>query len=471
MKAALVEQTARSALFKVPLWMPIYLPLLAAVLRRASHTVIILEPLAAGPQPPPEQLAADLLRFHPDLVLFDVRMEAWGTFRACIRAARAALPGALLLAGGRHATLCPQELLRFTPELDAVLMGEAEAALAALAGGAVPAQVPAVVTRAGAPGPVNTQPPLADLDQLPLPAWDLLDMAYYTQRTPRVIPCVPLRTATLQSSRGCASRCLFCAEGRQHAAPHRFHSAGYVADAVEKLVREHGLDGLYFSDENFLADPPRVAQLCEEFLRRGLAQRIRWSAQVRADGVAPEQLGLMRRAGCIQLEFGLESGSARLLAALGKRVSVEQNRAALRLTREAGLRSLAYVMVGLPGETAGELRETLRFLVAANPDIVRLNPYLLLPGTPLVQQLVAAGRLAPDFWREAVEVPSALDSAATNVSAMPLRELRRLARQLDRRVVLPRLARDYVAHNRLRQVPRQVHGRALLPWLLRKARP
>ena len=474
MIAALVELMERSPILKAPLWMPVYLPSLAAVLRQGGHTAVILEPLAHWPSDQsgraPERLADDLRQIRPDLVIFDTRMESWGAFRACVRSARAALPVAILLAGGRHATLCPKETLQFVQELDAVLIGEAEPAIEVIANGAILTQVPSVAVRhGGSIRPAEGQVPVADLDRLPLPAWDLLDMDYYTRRTPRTIPCIPLRTATLESSRGCAGQCLFCAEGRLHAKTHRFHRADYIAAAVDRLIKDYGIDGLYFSDENFLADRPRVAELCEEFLRRGLADRIRWSAQVRADSVAPDNLRLMRKAGCIQLEFGIESGSARMLAALGKGIRVEQNRAALHMTREAGLRSLAYVMFGLPGETADDLLQTQRFLAETDPDIVRVNPFMLFPGTPAVRQLIDANRLKPDFWCNAAVVPSSADNATTNVSAMSQRDLRRLKRRLDLQVAFPRFARDYFAFNRLGDILTYFRGRALPTWLAQKA--
>ncbi len=469
MNVALVELAPRSRLLRVPLWWPVYLPQLAAVLRAGGHAVEILEPWADGPESAaPERLSRALRTRPPDLVVFDAGAEGWGALRACARAARATAPSARLLAGGRYVSPWPAGILEHAPELDASLVGESERAVEALADGAPPASVAGVHVR----GATAAQPsaPVPDLDALPFPAWDLLDLPYYARRTPRVIPCLPLRTATLQSARGCSGACRFCVEGRLHARPHRFHGAAYVVEAVERLAVTHGIEALYFSDESFLADRARVAGLCEALLRSPVARRLRWAAQVRADTVDAEILALMRRAGCVQLEFGVESGSDRMLAALGKGLDAARNRTALRLARAAGIRSLAYVMVGLPDETREDLACTRRFLAEARPDVVRLNPYMILPGTPLAGRLAAEGRIPPDGPGGADRALTALSGEATNVTAMPLGELRAAVRQLEREAVLARLARDFLVHNPPWALARYFRVRAVPAWIRHRRR-
>ena len=471
MNAVFVELEPRSPLLNVPLWMPAYLPSLAAVWRAGGHPASFVE--AISTKAPPEDrtrlMAEAVIGRDPDLVVFDVRMENWRAFRVCAAAVRTAHPGVKILAGGRHATLCPDDTLQFCDALDGVLVGEGERVMDSLARGAPLAETPGLAIRQD--GTVRRTPGLAyvdDLDRLPFPAWDLLDTAYHARRTPRVIPCIPLRTATLESSRGCTARCTFCSEGLVNAKIHRHHSPAYVIDAIRHLIRTCAIDGLYFVDENFLADGRRVTELCEAMLSAGIPRQVRWCAQVRADTVDPEVLSIMRRAGCVQLEFGIESGSQRMLNALAKGTRVEQNAAALRMARDAGIRTHANIVIGLPGETRDDLLATVRFLEETDPDIVRFNPLLLLPGTPAVARLVKEGRLRPDFWRDAVSLASSMDSDACNVSAMPLHELRRLHRHMDRRISLPRFLRDYLGHNRVWDVPSHFNAAGLLRFWARR---
>lgn len=440
----------------MPLWTPVYLPLAAAALREAGHEVSLLEfdRIAGGAASAEEGAArfgAAVERSSPGIVLFDVPLDRLADFARCGALARAAAPTALLLAGGRHPTLVPEETLESHPFLDGIVVGEPEQTLLEIAGGAALAGLPGTAFRAGgAVSRARPRPPLADLDRIPPPAWDLLDMAYHTGRTLRAIPCLPLRTATVLSSRGCPGACRFCAEGRLYPAAHRWHSAARVVSDVERLVADHGVEGVYFQDESFLGDRDRVAGLCDELGRSGLARRVVWAAQVRTDAVDAEILALMRRAGCVQLEFGIESGSPGLLERLGKGETIETHETALRLARRAGIRTLASVMIGTPGETVGDARLTDAFLARARPTVVRLVRYIPMPGTPLVRDLVAAGRLAPRFWQPDADGGGPSGDPLPNLSEMTDAELLQTQRALYRRRVFPAYTADVLRHARPR---------------------
>lgn len=450
MKVLLVDLLPRSRLFKVPLWMPLFLTPSAALLRSTGCDVCILE---RGQLEEEEGYRTDRVlssfrrrieKFEPDLVFFDVRAEILTDFAELGRLARDGTASATILAGGRHPTLLPKETLDAYDFLDGVVIGEPEAALSTIAAGGQPGHVPGTAGRVD--GDMTVTPgesPTTDLDHLPFPAWDLLDMNYYTRATPRVIPCKLLRTATVASSRGCDGHCSFCSEGRQYTGPVRFHSARYVASMIEKLSTDYDIEGIYFADEMFLADPGRTEELCAELIRSGLSKEIVWTAQVRTDAVSPESLSLMKGAGCIQLEFGIESGSQRMLNLTSKGISVERNAAALDMCRRKGIRSMASVMYGLPDETEEDILATARFIDRADPNIVRLVRNIPIPGTPLTNRLVASGRLRSDFWSHQVRRGDPFGGEAVNVTAMSDEELDRASRMLYSRCCLRRYLKDF----------------------------
>lgn len=473
MNVLLIELEGRHPLFKAPLWMPMYLPSAASVLRARGHAVQLVERGGVENGGPGAKSFKHVLQEHlgaseVDIVLFNVPADAAADLGTYAEAVRRACPLALILAGGRHPTLCPIETLEDAPALDAVILGEPENVLPRLVSAAALADTPSVAFRKD--GEIHRQQsvlPVEELDALPLPAWDLLDMSYHARRTPRVIPCIPLKTATLATSRGCPEQCAFCEEGRLHAKRHRAHSPGYVVEAIHHLVGKYGIDGVYFCDESFLADRERVLRLCEEFQRRGIPGSIRWAAQARADSVDPELLRALRAAGCVQLEFGIESGSQRMLDSMAKRATVEQNAAAIRMSREAGVRSLAYLMFAMPGETRDDLRATARFLGRAQPELVRFIRFVPYPGTPAAQELIAQGRLPAHFWRE-TRGGNFRKFVGQNVSAMDDTTLRREARRFYFRHVFPTFLGDYLRHNRLADLPQHFHLRRLPPFLWRK---
>ena len=472
MNVTLIDLAMSSPIFRAPSSMPVYLSSIAAVLRKAGHEVDLIERqrfMRNGESSVVERVSRELVGAAPELVLFDVRAETASDFKTFSAVARKATPGALMFAGGRHPTVCPEETLRACPDVDGIIIGEAENSMVELAGGASPHDIPSLALRTnGTIERTAGQPRMVDLDTLPLPAWDLLDMEFYTRRSPRVIPCLPLKTATLETSRGCDGACAFCSEGRMFPGAHRFHGAAYVAGALRHLIEKYGIEGVYFCDESFLANTERVVRLCDELIRQGLHREVKWSAQVRTDCVTREILSVMRKAGCVQLEFGVESGSQRMLDSVAKGVRVERSAEAIRLAREEGIRSLAYIMFGVPGETQDDLRLTMRFLDEARPHVIRATRFIPLPGTPATRKLVAGGALPPDFWTESKGSAAFVWQGRENVSAMTLDELRRESRRLYFRYFLPRYLSDFLRHNRLVDIFTCVEPRAVLPFLKAK---
>jgi len=262
-----------------------------------------------------------------------------------------------------------------------VLGGEYEGWIGAvaesLASGAKP-QAPGWTER-GPDGPHTAVAaiPIADVDGLPMPAHaELLaggyTVAYPVQRRDR------LRCAYVLSTRGCPHACTFCSpvEMRSRFLPYRVRSVEAVADELS-LVSRLGANVVYFNDDNFLRDRVRVAALCEEILRRGL--QLTWLADARVDDVEPELLPLMRRAGCSTLCMGIESGSQRVLDALRKGITVEQTRTATAAIRRAGIWTVAYVIVGSPGETEAEREATWHLLDEIRPELVQCHRFAWYP--------------------------------------------------------------------------------------------
>ena len=456
--------------FRTPRWMPTYLPSVAGLLRDKGHALAVIEQGAAE-----HRYGRNSVRFHdavgrgirearPQVVLFDVYFENLNALGPMADTARRSAPGALLLAGGRHPTSAPEETLEFFPSLDGVVIGEPENVMLSLAGGARPADIPALMTRAGKKYICPAREfPVNELDDLPFPAWDLFDMDFYARRTSRLIPCIPFKTATIETSRGCAGACTFCTEGRLNSRSIRHHSAGYIQSVLEKLCRDYGITAAYFCDEFFLANIERVRPLCEEFVQAGLHRRIQWSIQTRVDSVTPEILADLRRAGCIQIEYGIESGSQKLLDAMAKGTTVEQNAAAIRMSHEAGIRPVANLIIGLPGETEDDIDKTDKFLAANPPSAIRLNPFVPFPGSPATRRLVAEGKLARDFWRPAPDVVT-----RPNVSAMSQQALAKAYRRLYFRHLVPLHARDYFKHNGPADFLAQFELRPLFKMLIEK---
>ncbi|RPJ32442.1 MAG: radical SAM protein, partial [Planctomycetaceae bacterium] len=231
------------------------------------------------------------------------------------------------------------------------------------------------------------RPAVQDVDTLGPPAYDLLDMEFQTRRNPWTIRYLNLSSINVRTSRGCPNRCAFCAEHLVSGVGVRFHSVDYVMEQVAYACERLGVEAIHFEDDTLGADRERLIAICEAIGHKGFHKRLKWDCLMRVDQVDADLLAAMKAAGCIQIEYGFESGSDAALRGVGKNATIEQNRRAVSLTREAGIRIFADIMVGLPGETRQDLDATVRFLRWARPEILSAGRLLPMPGTALYSRL------------------------------------------------------------------------------------
>jgi anaerobic magnesium-protoporphyrin IX monomethyl ester cyclase len=371
-------------------WMPLGLSFIASRLRCQGHAVSIFDRYASQfsvgrDRPQVDQaMLEELCAFEPDMVGLNTLSPLIHDTVACVALIRSVYEGPIV-AGGYHATALPELTLRKIPALEGVVTGEGEVAMSRLADGETPWQVPGVWWRDGEEIRPPAAPPeqVEDLDQLPQPALDLMDMAWYTQRTDGVIRRHNLAAATLVTSRGCQRRCRFCAESLTYGRGVRCHSPDYVLEWIQRVVTDYQVDGIHFHDNDFLADEQRGHEICHRLMETGLSRRIEWSIQTRADRLNREMARLLKAAGCVLVEIGVETGTQAELDRMAKGTTPEINRQAIALCRWAGLDVHAYMLTRLEGETVGDLKHRLAWLKRARVTSFQWTPVLIHPGTPL----------------------------------------------------------------------------------------
>lgn len=215
------------------------------------------------------------------------------------------------------------------------------------------------------------------LDQLPFPAYDLYDMPEYWKRMST--PGVPIMT-----SRGCPYSCTFCDE-EMTPRNYRALSATRTVDLIEFLLKKYNPPQLFFFDDLFTIQRKRVLAICDEILKRKLY--FEWNCESRVDTVDYELLRAMRRAGCVKVYYGLESGSPEQLVAIKKRVTPEGILNGAKLNRELAMYFKFFIIYGFPGETERDHRLTEELVAKAMPHNVAVS--LLCPhkGTEVYQQI------------------------------------------------------------------------------------
>lgn len=391
-----------------PSYLPVGIASLAAVLEQAGHQVAVFDRSGIQARIGLDRSAVDrrmLARvrdFQPDLVGFKSISPLIHDTVHCARLLRPLCPGPMI-AGGPHATALPELTLKKIPELDLVVTGEGEEPLRRLAAGDDPRNIPGVTWR-DASGEIAGRPPeqLAELDRLPFPRFDCFDLEHYLSRSLYPLRGHLLRSLSLLTSRGCFRLCDFCCESLTYGKGVRFHSPHYVLEMVDWARRTTTIDGIYFLDNDFLADPARAFRICDLFERRGIHRKLQWGIQARAERIEPELVRRLKSAGCVMIEIGIESPLQTQLDAVAKHTTAAQNQRAIECCKQHGIAVHAYLIVGFPGETLDQLQAKLAWLKRVRPTSFSFSPLLLLPGTRLYRNRGEAFFERQDWTEEAV---------------------------------------------------------------------
>ncbi|MFC1515997.1 B12-binding domain-containing radical SAM protein [Thermodesulfobacteriota bacterium] len=386
--------------------------MLGAVLREAGYRAHILDASARNLNY--AETLEEIKKIKPDLVGFTAVTPSIlkaAKMASMIKAYDSSLP---IMVGGPHVTAIPEETLKTYPVFDYGIVGEGDVTIVetvdALSAGRKPTSVPGVVFRENnrirfAP----QRPPVKNLDDLPFPAWDLLD-GFPDQYTPALFKYIRLPSTHIISARGCPFKCIFC-DTAVFSRQVRFHSPEYVLEMIRFLVEKYQMKEIIFEDDQFLLKKDRVWEVCEGLLNADLD--ITWSCSGRVSSVDdPVLLGLMKQSGCWQINYGIESASQKILDFARKAITVEQVEKAVRLTHEAGILAKGYFIFGLPHETEKTMEKTIQFakrIPLTDISVFMLTPF---PGSRVYDIASLYGTIDNDFSKmnilDVVYVPEGL---------------------------------------------------------------
>lgn len=382
-------------------WLPLGFAYIGALLKRHGHAVQVFDRYAAMGRLGLDRKRIDqamltaVKTFAPDVVGLSTISPMIYETAHCAKIIRGAFQG-IILAGGHHATALPRVTLEKIPELDGVVIGEGEERLLALAEGTKHKEVDGILWRSNGEATAGKQTlralelspaSVSELDTLPFPDFSLFDTAFYTHRTSSVIRGFHLSTLSMLGSRGCSHRCSFCVESMVYGGGVRFHSVDYITEMIERsLLQYPQVEGIYFHDNDFLIDPARVEQLCNRFIQKGLSKRFSWAVQARADRLEHDLLRLMRQAGCVKMEIGVEAAAQKDLDFVRKGTTVGMNENALQQCRDAGISVHAYLLTRTEGETLDDLEAKLEWLKKNRPDTFSMSSMLRYPGSLLYRE-------------------------------------------------------------------------------------
>jgi len=288
------------------------------------------------------------------------------------QAVKRASPRTATVLGGPHPSALP-DLTASYPGVDYVVSGEGERPMLDLLEGRKAAEIAGLTwTEDGTVRSNPRRPPIMDLDSMPLPDYEGLNIERYGH----------ILNGTLMpvmSGRGCPYHCVFCVSDAVSGNKCRFLSPARFVDHIEDLLVRYGVRRFTFTDETFVLKAARVRGICDEILRRNL--RIRWVCQTRVNGIEPEIVAIMKRAGCQAMEIGIESGDPDVLNRVGKGIEPDQVRSACRTIRKAGIRLNGFFILGLPYDTPQTVRRTIDFAKELPLDFAQFAMFVPLPGS------------------------------------------------------------------------------------------
>lgn len=323
-----------------------------------------------------DDIEAELRRRRPAVV--GITNRSTSTFPMVERTAaivKALDPATPVVVGGTYVSWMPKEAIQRCPEIDYLIVGEGDVQgpelIQRLLDGAPAHEVPGIVHRDPEdPSKIHRTPPaqvIQHLDDVPFPAYHLVPIEAYVRRGERYI---------LSLTRGCIFHCEYCTSSFERG---RVRNHG-VDKLIEEIVWAHdqGFRYFYFFDDILTVDRKLAVALCEAIIATGLD--FNWHCLTRTEFVDPELLRLMRRAGCDRIAYGVESASLSNLASFRRKA--RKTKEAFEMTRAAGIRSIAFAVFGLPGETFADQLATIRMLKDLDPGMVRDFTYKPYPGTP-----------------------------------------------------------------------------------------
>ncbi len=391
-KISLVNPPPLKGVYRHQLYLSIGLAYLAAVLEKNGHEVTVIDCPAS--EIDLNQLKIKLSSAEPKLIGITSMTP---TIQSAIQSAYAAketCPDALVVLGGPHATFMDEQVLSEEKSIDIVVRGEGEQTLLDLTQNVSNHKnlnkIEGITYRNnGHTVRTSNRAYIQNLDELPRPAYKYFPLEKYRLYGRRILPII--------TSRGCPSQCSFCTTSRIFGKAFRARSPQNVVDELEWLRDVHGADAFSFYDDTFTLDKTRALKICEEMKNRKIG--IPWDCQTRVSTVSKQLLSKMREANCQQVFFGVESGCQKILDAVNKGTTVEQNKAAIKMAKKAGLFVAVSVMVGYPGETPEMLKQTIDLLRNTEPDdayICVATPY---PGTELRNLIEKMGWNISNDWK------------------------------------------------------------------------
>jgi anaerobic magnesium-protoporphyrin IX monomethyl ester cyclase len=369
---------------------PLGLAYIASVLRQ-SHEVKIIDSnilnYTIG------DVEEELRSFNPDVVgITSVTPSIYEAYKVA-ETAKKVREDCKVVLGGPHATFMPRQTMEECEYIDIIVRGEGEETTSELIEniekGAPLNEVKGITFREKNKI-IDTEPRpfIKNIDDIPFPSRDLLPMQLYKFNG--------VKYTTMLTSRGCPFKCSFCSSSRLFGGYWRGRSPENVLEEMKIVYEEYGIRNIEFMDDTFTLNQERAEKICDEIIKQGWD--ISWGASSRVDTLSKKLVEKMKKAGCWIIFLGIESGSQKILDAIGKRITLEQVKKAVKILKDAGIQVLGSFIIGFVQDTKETIKETIKFAKSLNLNYAEFSILTPYPGTPIFDYAKKHGVLLTEDW-------------------------------------------------------------------------
>jgi anaerobic magnesium-protoporphyrin IX monomethyl ester cyclase len=356
--------------------LPLGLMYIAAVLDKAGYPVEILDAFIKGSfrkigdtltvGMPYEEIKEEIRRRKPDIVgianPFTCQVEHAIKVGNIVKEVD---PSILTVAGGPHVPAVPVEFMEEAENIDIAVVGEGEYAMLDIVkvseGTKKISDVQGIVYRKNGTITQNAlRPFIKNLDELPFPAYHLVDMEQYLSPKKIEYRSFKDRAISMITSRGCPFNCCFCSVHLHMGKMFRAHSVNYVINHIEHVVNKYRVKTIFFEDDNLTFDLKRFEAICDQIIEKRI--RFNWETPngIRADYLTRGLLEKMKKSGCQSVFFGIESGDQYVLDnIIDKRLNLKTVVEVAKMCKEIGISTAAFYIIGFPGEKKEHMLKTV----------------------------------------------------------------------------------------------------------------
>ena len=364
----------------------------ASTLKQSSkHNVLVIDAIAS--ELTYEEIVEKVVEFSADVVGISAWTDFWYPAYRVGELIKEALPNTHLTYGGPHLGIYQSETLSI-PFIDSVIVGDGEIPFLYLcnmvANGKSDNSMRGLHFKSGGvkPSP-DTFYIHGDLDTLPFPSRTSLPLENYSS----VLGKKSFVT-TMITSRGCPYRCTFC----------KLNFQKTLARSADSIVAEFyeiyrlGISEIEIYDDTFTWNKKRLVEICEKLIKANLGIKFAIRDRVSSASVDLETMKLLKKAGCIRIHFGIESGVQRIIDKMQKKITLEQAREAVKLAKSVGITVLTYFMFGNLEETEDDMKKTIDFAISLNADFAQFSITIPYAGTEMYEEALKVGIIKSDYW-------------------------------------------------------------------------